>query len=46
MFVFLLTTFFVVLTIVIVWLSLQFKGIKNDYEVSFSWTKGLKFKKE
>ena len=45
MFIFLFTAFFVVLTIVIVWLSLRFKETKHDYEVSFSWAKGLKCKK-
>ena len=45
MFVFLLTAFIVVVTLVIVWLSVQFNGHKVDYS-KFSWLDDLKFKKK
>ena len=45
MFVILLTAFFVVVTLVIVWLSLLFKGNNID-ATKFSWLDDLKFKKK
>lgn len=46
MFIFLITAAIVVITLVIVWLSVQFNGNKKDYRESFSWLDDLKFKKK
>ncbi len=46
MFVLLFAGALVLFTIVIVWLSVELKSVGGSTEVTFSWDKGLKFKKK
>jgi hypothetical protein len=46
MFILLFVAFFVVLTIVIVGLSLTFKGVGRPTETTFSLRSGIKFKRK
>jgi hypothetical protein len=46
MFIFLITAAIVVITLVIVWLSVAFKSVNRRSDVSFSWEKGIKYRKK